>query len=334
MKKIEKFKKRVNNYLFDHYILKNILDYIKTFIFAAFGAFLFAVGFCLFVTTYEDGFTVVTGGASGLSQVLTLLAEILFGIKNDNNTVYSIFYFAVNIPLLLFAFFKISKKFGVFSLICVLMVSGFIRVFSPLDFTQSIINSDFFKDDGNVLSRVIFAAICTGGSSAICFKADISCGGIDIITYYIGMKKSSTIGKYTFLINVFVIISYSAAKICQKPEDASDCVFIIFYSIMYLLVCGLVIDYINSRNKKVQIQLITNSPKMQNILLAYFPHGATTTHGTGAYTHEDRIIIWMVVSANEVHKVIKVAKKVDEHVFISTIPLQQVYGKFYNKPIE
>ena len=78
----------------------------------------------------------------------------------------------------------------------------------------------------------------------------------------------------------------------------------------------------------------TNNSKMSNILLAYFPHGATITHATGAYTNGEKEVIYMVVSSNEVNKLIKVAKKVDEHVFISAIPLEQVYGNFFSKPVE
>ena len=87
-------------------------------------------------------------------------------------------------------------------------------------------------------------------------------------------------------------------------------------------------------NIKLIQKIITSNEKMANILLAYFPHGATIGNAIGAYTHSEREVIWMVVSSSEVRKVIKVAKKVDEHVFISAIPLNQVYGNFYSKPVE
>lgn len=330
MRKVEKLKKSINNYLFDHYNLKKCLEYVVSFGFSILGSAAFAFGFCCFINAPAGQFTLVTGGASGVSQVIALVIRMIFNFDPPNNIVYSVTYFVINIPLLIFAFLKISKKFAIFSTISALLSSIFCSLFTT--FSEPIMTSSIL--DGNVLARVIFAGICTGISSAICFKGDISCGGIDIITYYIGMKKSSTIGKYSVIINCFVIAAFAVCKIIEIPGDYSNAVFIVFFSTIYLLVCGLIIDYINSRNKKVELQIITTNPKMSLILLAYFPHGATINSATGAYTHNEKFIIWMVVSTNEVKKAINVAKKVDEHVFISSIPLRQVYGNFYSKPID
>ena len=331
MKKSEKIKRKVTDFLFDHRILKTSLEYVQSLIFAFLGAAIFAFGFCCFITPADpNGFTVITGGVSGLSQVIALLARLLFNYQNENNLIQSVGYFVINIPLLLFAFFKISKKFAIFTTINVALTSLFISLFTQANICVEVMQH-VGEFDG-ILARVLMAALCTGASSAICFRGDISCGGIDIVSYYIGMRKSSSIGKYGVAINTGIIVSYALLMIVEK-NTFSDSVLSIFYSVIYLFICGLVIDYINLRNKKVQLQIITDSDKMTNVLLAQFPHGATITHATGAYTHNDRLVIWMVVSINEVNKVIKVAKKVDQHVFISSIPINQVYGNFYNKPI-
>lgn len=329
MKKVEKLKRNVNNFLFDHYVLKTILEYIASFLFSIFAAMIFAFGFCCFITPSEvNPLTLATGGASGVSQILTNLIHIIFNYTSENNSVYSIIYFLINTPLMIFAFFKISKKFAIFSLINVAVTSLAISFFTP--YAKAILESEFLD---STLARALFASICTGLSSAIAFKGDVSCGGLDIITYYIGMKKSSTIGKYTFLINCFIISGFALTKLIENPNLWVNSIYTILYSLLYLFVCGLIIDYINSRNKKVQLQIITDNPRMSGILLAYFPHGATITHAEGAYTHGARDVIWMVVSSNEVNKAIKVTKKVDPHVFVSAIPLHQVYGNFYNKPV-
>ena len=45
-------------------------------------------------------------------------------------------------------------------------------------------------------------------------------------------------------------------------------------------------------------------------------------------------MFFMVVSSSEVKKVVNIAKKIDEHVFITATPLKQVYGNFFIKPLE
>ena len=333
MKKSTKIKRAVNNFLFDHQALKISLESAWSLIVAVACAAIFAFGFVCFITPADpvNGFTIITGGVSGLSQNIAIIVRIIFHEEPANNLIQSLGYFVINIPLVIFAYFTISKKFAIFSLVNVGITSLFISWFSASGWAQEIANSTIL--DNNTLTRVLIAAICTGASSALSFKGDISCGGMDIISYYIGMKKSTTVGKYTIIINIFIISLFSFLKLIENPSRWEVSVYSILYSSIYLFICGLVVDSIHLRNKKIQLQIITSSDKMSDILLAYFPHGATVARATGAYTHTDRNVIWMVVSNAEVKKVIRVAKRVDPHVFISSIPLSQVYGNFFNKPI-
>ena len=97
---------------------------------------------------------------------------------------------------------------------------------------------------------------------------------------------------------------------------------------------GTIIDAINLRNKKVSVQIITAKEHMPELIIANFPHSATVVKGKGAYSGADRTMIWMVVSSSEVKKVVDVARKIDEHAFITATPLKQVYGNFFIKPLE
>ena len=97
---------------------------------------------------------------------------------------------------------------------------------------------------------------------------------------------------------------------------------------------GFIIDAINLRNKKVSLQIITSKEHMPEIIIANFPHSATVVKGKGAYSGTEKTLIWMVVSSGEVKKVVAVAKKIDDHVFITATPLKQVYGNFFIKPLE
>lgn len=333
MKKSARVQRAIQNYLFDHRALATGLDWTKGLILAVVSSAIFAFGFACFITPADPtGFTIITGGVSGVSQNVAIIFKLIFGFVPENNLVQSIGYFVINIPLLIFAILKIGKRFGIFSVITVALTSLFISLFSSAEFSHIIASSDIL--DNNILTRVLIGAVCTGASSAVAFVGDISCGGLDIISYYISNRKSTSLGKYSIAINTCIIGLYSFLKILEEPSQWDVGVFSILYSIIYLFVCGLVIDFIHLRNKKVLLQIITANEKMSDILIAYFPHGATISRATGAYTHADREVIWMVVSSNEVKRFVKVAKKVDPHVFISSIPINQVYGNFYTKPVE
>lgn len=333
MKKTARIQRAIQNYLFDHRVLNTALDWTKGLFLAVLSSAIFAFGFACFITpSSPDGFTIITGGVSGVSQNIAIIFKLIFGFLPEDNLIPSVAYFVVNIPLLVFAYFKIGKRFGVFSLITVGLTSLFIRLFSGADFSKVIASSSILNND--TLTRVLIGAVCTGASSAVAFVGDISCGGLDIISYYISMRKSTSIGKYSIAINTCIIACYSILKLFDVPGQWDISVFSMLYSIIYLFICGLVIDFIHLRNKKVLLQIITSNEKMSDILIANFPHGATISRATGAYTHAEREVIWMVVSSNEVKRFIKVCKKVDQHVFISSIPINQVYGNFFTRPVE
>lgn len=334
MKKIDRLRKKTNNFFFDHFILNTTLGHTKQLFCAVFAAALFAFGFCSFVTPAPDGdFTVVTGGVSGVSQNIALIIQMATGAPVGNNTVQAISYFALNVPIFLFAFFMIGKRFSIYTLINVGASSAFIAIFS-MDggVGQAIASNPYIS--GSILSRVIFAGVCTGISSAIAFRGEISCGGIDVFTYYFALRKSTSVGKYGVAINGVVVTLYGVLLMINNPSDWDHGVISLLYSIAYLLFVAIVIDAINLRNKKVQITLITKNKNLPHILIANFPHGATEMNAHGVYSGGEELVVYMIVSSSEVKRVIALAKKVDIHVFATVFPLSQVYGNFFIKPVE
>ena len=336
-KKSQRIKKQIENFLFDHYIIKTVLHYIGGFVVAAIAAAVFAFGFSCFTTpANSDGFILATGGVSGISQILALAIELVIGHQVENNLVQSISYTVLNIPLLVFSYFKIGKRFTVFTLVNVILSSVFISVFSRTGVAEHVANfafADNVKPLDPVIVRVLFAGICTGLSSAFAFTAGISCGGIDIVAYYFGARKSTQVGRYGIIINGFIVLTYAIVKAISAQSFAYG-IYSVFFSIIYLMEVGLIIDTINLRNKKIEMQIITSKEHMPEIIIANFPHSATIVKGTGAYSGTEKTMFFMVVSSSEVKKVVDIAKKIDEHAFITATPLKQVYGNFFIKPLE
>ena len=337
-KKTLRIKKQVENFLFDHYIIRTVLHYMGGFLVAAIAAAIFAFGFSCFTTpAVSNGFILATGGVSGISQVIALVIDLVRGSPVPNNIVQSIGYTALNIPLLVFSFLKIGKRFTVFTIVNVILSSVFISIFSRTggvaEHVANFAFADGVKPLDPVIVRVLFAGICTGLSSAFAFAAGISCGGIDIIAYYFGSRKSTQVGRYGIIINAFIVVTYAIVKGISEHSFAYA-VYSIFFSIIYLMEVGLIIDTINLRNKKIEMQIITSKEHMPEIIIANFPHSATIIKGKGAYSGTEKTMFFMVVSSSEVKKVVNIAKKIDEHVFITATPLKQVYGNFFIKPLE
>ncbi|MCQ2088316.1 MAG: YitT family protein [Bacilli bacterium] len=332
------FFKRITDFLYDHYMLKQVLEVFKYLFFALTSAAIFAFGFTSFITPHNGGsFVIATGGVSGIAQIIAKVLAI-FGVEVGNNVIQGVFYSVLNIPLVIFSFFLIGKKFTIFTTVNVVATSLFVVLFSQDGgiaerFASVSMGSQLMLD--SILVRVVLAGICTGVSSAIAFVGNISCGGIDIVTYYWGMRKSSQLGKYTMILNGFVFSIYSLLCVVNSSENTLGyAVFSIIYSALYCIICAAVIDLINLRNKKVRVEIITSQSNMGDILISNFPHGATVENAKGVYSKTDKFIFLMTVSSNEYKKVLSIAQKVDPNSFVSIFSVVQVYGNFYSKPVE
>lgn len=336
MKKISRIKKDINNYLYDHIHVKNTLNFSVGFFIAAFSALLYAFAFYCFITpAIEDpsrvsGSSVITGGVGGITQVIYSVI-VLCGGKLNPFLLQSICYFAFNIPILIFAFFKIGKKFAVLSLINVGLSSLFIQLFDNLELAKQVAAA--LSDEH--LARVLFGAISIGAASAFAFKGEISCGGIDVISYYFSLRKSTSVGKYATALNSIIILTFSLLSIGINKGTHNEVALLNFmYGVLYLFVVMLVVDFVNTRNKKVQIQIITSYPDITSVLIANFPHSTTIAKAQGGYSKAEKYIVYMVVSSNETKRVVNLVKKIDNHSFITVTSLIQAYGNFFIKPIE
>jgi len=331
---------RVNSFLLNHIWLKYGLEYFITLFMCALSAAVFAFGLVTFLTPESADLSFVSGGISGVSQTLSLAMQLIFGSSMTGyaDIIYSTSYVLINIPIVILAFRKIGIRFAVFTLINVALVSLFATLFRFIPFLADL--GAFVNVHGGMLSRALFAGICTGLSSAIAFKFEISAGGADVIAYYFSLKKSTQTGKYTMIINTIVIFIYAfLLALTPKILEGGTNPWIlaaagVLFSVVYLFTSMLVIDFINVRNKKVQIQIVTKQDNLHTLLLANVPHGATVIKGMGAFSGEPRFIINMIVSSYETKKVVALVRELDPDSFINIVNLQQVYGRFYIKPIK
>ena len=119
------------------------------------------------------------------------------------------------------------------------------------------------------------------------------------------------------------------------PEIAiASMILILLFVTLYSFMNALVMDIISRHNKKEQIQIITKVENLSKLLLANIPHGATIVRSKGAFTGEDRIIIYVIVSTFETKAVIDLVRKADPNSFINVTSVKQVFGSFRKPKIK
>lgn len=344
MGKSRKIKKKLSRFLFDHPVLKFIVEYSWALLLCAFSAFIFTFGFSAFITPGSGGgLTIITGGASGAAQIIALIFGMM-GITLSRSAIVAIAFAGINLPLIIFSFKFIGIRFSILTCLNVALSAAFLIIFDPANaaWIREIADSPLIANQ--TIVRALFAGVCTGLSSAAAFAGFFSAGGIDIVSYYFALKKSTSVGKYALLINFCVILIFSALNIIgsltgneyvQLANLAwTDYILGLMFAVVYLAVVSIVVDLINTRNKKVRIDVITNHEHLSDILIANFPHGVTISKGWGGYSHKEKFILSIAVSSSEVKRVIQVINGSDPDAFVQVINLKQIYGNFFINPIK
>lgn len=346
-----KLKDKWVDWLYNHLVIKAILGDAFVLLMSTLSALCFSFGFNIFV----DGITIpasitgtsdvtlvrfASGGVSGISQNVALIFNILIPSWNfDHKTMISVLYFVINIPVLVLAFFGIGKKFAIFTLINVLETSLFIKIFTGENIPFFYELASFVNDNGGMLARALFGGVFIGLSTALAFKADISTGGVDIISYYMALRKGDNAGKYSMVVNLISVTLFSFLTLWNNhvnPASASSInpFLTIIYSVLYVLAATLVIDKIHVRNRKAKISVVTDKRDLAGILIQTLPHGATIVEGEGAYSNAKKYVISFVVSTFEIPTAMKVIKANDPSAFVEVVYLNQVMGRFHTKPIK
>ncbi len=372
-------KKKVVNYLFDHPRQKLVARHTYYIIITVLSAFIFSFGFKCFIQPNYSVLPAYIAGTSGtadatnayLQSTLVTLPSVsasgtsqvigkIFGLcglewikNNPTNTeiLFWVFYAVINVPLLIFAWFKIGKRFTVYTLLNVIAVSVF-GIILPNSSSSDLINQVANYVFEQPVARILFGALTTGVAASLAYQIDTSTGGVDVIAFYFGEKKSKQIGVYSASFNVVVALVYcfvstfSGGNIYPSGADVegisgavtaiapSLAIVMFFYTGFYMVFNSVVVNTINVFNKKECVEIITSNENLSQAIMANLPHGCTIIEGKGGYSGDKKYLIYMTVRKKEAKVVINVCKKADPNCFINEFPLSQVYGKFFRKPIE
>ena len=128
---------------------------------------------------------VYSSGATGLAQIVSALSGRFIGFTIP----VSITFYAINIPLMILAWYQIGHKFTVFTFITVSMSSLFIHFVPEVTLTHQ---SHY---------QCLFGGVFVMGTGiGFASKSSISSGGTDIVSLTIRKKTGKNVGSISFLV--------------------------------------------------------------------------------------------------------------------------------------
>ncbi len=279
---------------------------IKEYFLMTVGMFLYAFGWigCILPA---DG---MGGGAAGLSLVLCMFVEHLFGWQVSIGTMV----FMINALLLLVAGFIVGWKFGVKTVFSIIMISV------AMNFWESVLPPEgLFSGLENIL-QVILGGILAGSGVAICFMQGGATGGVDIVAMIINKYRTVRYGNIV-MCSDFIIIGSSLL--------VGKTLTTVVYGYILTAVFGYTVDMIMSGNQQSN-QIFIMSRKYDEItkaILEVAHRGVTLLDGMGGYTREEMKVVVVVCRKRETSDVLKVVKSVDPTAFMSIGSVAGVYGQ-------
>lgn len=267
--------------------------YQMTFPMMTFGSLLVAVGFNLFLIPHQ----LLSGGLSGISMMI--------GYITGGNIGW--LFLILNIPVLIWGWFKLGRRFVVWSIYNVLASTLFLQLI-PVRNTAN-----------DILLGAVFGGIIVGFGSGLTLRYGGSSGGVDIVASIVTRKRDLPIGMIIFLLNGVVI---AILIFFTKNWDLA------LYSLFSIFAAGKIVDLVHIRHLKVTAFIITT--KTEDILrkLLAHPRGITIVKTRGAFSSEDRDMLMTVRTKFELAELTKTIMTIDPKAFINIVETVGVAGDF------
>lgn len=278
---------------------------IKKILVICFASFLMALNIKSFVRTGG----LYPGGATGLALLIQRAADMFLHITIP----YTIVNILLNAIPVYIGFRFIGKKFTMYSCLMIVLTSVLTDIIPGYAITY------------DTLLISIFGGLINGFVIGLCLHMNATTGGTDFIAIYLSEKKEIDSWNVVLGINVVIL---AAAGVLFGWDKA-------LYSIIFQYTSTQVVHILYRKYQHETLFIVTNkATEVYEVISKMSNHGVTIMEGEGSYEHQERKIVYSVVSSAQSKSIIREVKKADPHAFVNAIKTEQIAGRFYQKPNE
>lgn len=272
-----------------------IIEKIKELLGTVLGAAIMAIGISLFLLPNQ----LSTGGFSGLATITYYFFNVPMGLAT----------IIFNIPIFIFAFYKLGIKFIGKALLGTVSLSIFIDIFDKF---QPITTDRFLAS--------IYGGIIVGLGTSIIFKMGASTGGTDLITNITkAYRPTVKMGEVLTVIDVCIV---AVNTIFFREIEIG------LYSAIAIFILGRVLDIIFEGINFTKLMIIISDRNEEiSAKIHELERGVTGLYGKGMYTEEEKLVLICATPRGEVGKIRTIAEEIDKNCFIIIANAREVFGK-------
>lgn len=271
----------------------------KRIIVVILGSLLVAVSLNFFLINAN----VYASGFAGAAQLTSSVLVDQLGIQISTGILLLLF----NIPVFILGWFKVGKGFTIYSIVSVIFATMFLEILPVLSVSNDII------------LNAVFGGVIAGIGVGLSLKLGASTGGMDIVAMFLSRLQDKPIGTYFLILNGVIIV---LAGILYEPENA-------LYTMLALYVTTAVIDMIHTRHEKVTAMIVTSkADELQQAIHQKMVRGITILPAKGAYSKEDKSMMYLVITRYELYDLEKIINEVDPNAFTNIVQTVGIFGFF------
>ncbi|KAA0546983.1 YitT family protein [Bacillus sp. BGMRC 2118] len=262
------------------------------------GALLMAVGLEIFLVPNQ----VVDGGVTGISIMLSHITGIKLGI----------FLLLLNLPFVYLGYKQFGKTFAISTIYGIIMLALFTMFFHPIP---------PFTDD--ILLATIFGGIFLGMGVGLVIRNGGALDGTEVLSIVISKKVPFSVGEIVMFINLFIL---SSAGFVYSWDRA-------MYSILAYVVAAKAIDIvITGMEESKSVWIISDvATELGDAINHRLGRGVTYLNGEGAYSGEDKKVIFCIITRLEESKLNTIVDEIDPNAFLAIADIAEVRGGRFKK---
>ncbi|MGG2086886.1 YitT family protein [Priestia aryabhattai] len=271
---------------------------VKRMLFILVGALLMAVGLEFFLVPNE----VIDGGIVGISIILSHLTDVQIGF----------YIFVLNLPFFFIGYKQIGKTFALSTLLGVIILSIATSIFHDLPVLT-----------GDPLLATVFGGIVLGVGVGIVIRYGGSLDGTEILAILFNKRTPFSVGETIMFFNLFIL---GSAGFVFGWDRA-------MYSLMAYFIAFKTIDIvIQGLDESKSAWIISEQyERIGEAILARLGRGVTYLNGEGAYTGDDKKVIFCVITRLEEAKLKAIIDEIDPSAFFAVAAIAEVRGGRFKK---
>jgi uncharacterized membrane-anchored protein YitT (DUF2179 family) len=275
------------------------------------GVILFVMAWQCFLLTNN----MIDGGLTGASALLSMVT----GISVD------IWYFGINVLLLILAWFILGRGFGLKTIYAILLSTALFRLLGSesMSWLWSVEGNVLHVKEG-ILVPVIGGLLEAVGLAMIIMRGG-STGGTDILALIVNKFWPISVGRF-YLFADFIVITL----LIFVP---GHCFTDVVYGYITMGICAYVLDLILlGKDSTVQVHIFSNRQKeIGDYICHRMERGVTALKAQGWYTGEERDVLLVLIRKTELPELTKAIKEIDAKAFVSVVPANNVFGEGFDE---